>query len=144
MDIDEDLVLPQGPPQDPHQAPGLLVEYVDGSKVDSNFVRELTPERQIQMILPDRKLSTCSASSGRVADVFQRDEHDEQMILFTNPVSKLDHVVLIDDASTTQTWEPTDPNFIDNYFGLLYTLLDGRGDIGFDYELVWKHFGEPG
>ncbi|KAF5387218.1 hypothetical protein D9757_006839 [Collybiopsis confluens] len=90
-----------------------------------------------------RKLSTCSASSGRVADVFQRDEHDEQMILFTNPVSKLDHVVLIDDASTTQTWEPTDPNFIDNYFGLLYTLLGGRGDIGFDYELVWKHFGEP-
>ena len=78
-----------------------------------------------------------------VADVAQRDWHSEQVILYTNPTTKLDHAVLIDFASTTQTWEPHELNFIQNYFGLLRVLLGGEGDVGLDPQLVWKHYGEP-
>ena len=63
------------------------------------------------------------------------------MLLCTNPTTDLDHAVLIDFASTTQTWEAHELNFINNYFGMLHVLL-GR-DIGLDAELVWRHFGEP-
>ena len=76
-----------------------------------------------------------------VADVSQRDWHSDQVILYTNPTTKLDHAVLIDFASTTQTWEPHELNFINNYFRLLHILLDS--DVPLDSELVWKHYGEP-
>jgi hypothetical protein len=76
-----------------------------------------------------------------VADVSQRDWHSDQVILYTNPTTKLDHAVLIDFASTTQTWEPHELNFIGNYFGLFRVLLDS--DIALDRERVWKHYGEP-
>jgi hypothetical protein len=78
-----------------------------------------------------------------VADVSQRDWHNEQVILYTNPITKLDHAVLIDFAATTQTWEPDELNLIQNYFGLLHVLLSRRGDVWLDPELVWKHFGDP-
>ena len=76
-----------------------------------------------------------------VADVSQRDWHSDQVILYTNPTTKLDHVVLIDFASTTQTWEPHELNYIGNYFGLLNVLLDS--DVALDSEQVWKYYGEP-
>ena len=76
-----------------------------------------------------------------VADISQRDWHSDQVILYTNPTTKLDHAVLIDFASTTQTWEPHELNLIENYFSLLHTLLDS--DVPLDSELVWKHYGEP-
>jgi hypothetical protein len=72
-----------------------------------------------------------------VADVSQRDWHSNQVILYTNHTTKLDHAVLIDFASTTQTWEPHELNYIQNYFGLL------QADVALDSELVWKHYGEP-
>lgn len=78
-----------------------------------------------------------------VADISQRDWHAGQILLYTNPTTKLDHAVLIDFASTTQTWKPDEPNFINNYFGVLRVLLGNEGDVGFDVEVVWKHFGEP-
>ncbi|KAF5387197.1 hypothetical protein D9757_006846 [Collybiopsis confluens] len=116
---------------------GLLMEYIDARKPSSP---ELTPERQIQTIASCRH----AVRVLDIADVAQRDWHDEQVVLYTNPISKLDHAILVDFASTTQTWGPTDLNYIDNYFGLLHTLLGRRGDsIGLNYELVWKHFGEP-
>jgi hypothetical protein len=34
-------------------------------------------------------------------------------------------------------------NSIQNYFGLIHTLLGRRGDVALDPELVWKHYGEP-
>ena len=76
-----------------------------------------------------------------VADVSQRDWHSDQLILYTNPTTKLNHVVLIDFASTTQTWEPHELNYIGNYFELLVILLDS--DIALDAERVWKCYGEP-
>jgi hypothetical protein len=50
--------------------------------------------------------------------------------------------VLIDFASTTQTYSLDKLNYIANYCGILQILLDGEGN-GFNPELVWKHFGEP-
>jgi len=44
---------------------------------------------------------------------------------------------LIDFVSTTQTWEPEERNYLDNYFHVLRILRDG-----FDPELVWGHFGD--
>ncbi|KIJ51088.1 hypothetical protein M422DRAFT_44280 [Sphaerobolus stellatus SS14] len=104
---------------------GLLMGYIEGCELDSDFARELSPAHILD-----------------VAGVSQRDWHNGQ-ILYTNPTTTIDHVVLIDFASTTQTWEPHELNFIDNYFGTLHVLLGRRGDVGFDPELVWKHYGEP-
>ena len=78
-----------------------------------------------------------------VADVAQRDWHNEQVMLYTNPSSKLDHAVLIDFASTTQTWESHELNPVQNYFDLLHVLLGRQGAVGLDPDLVWKHYGEP-
>jgi len=117
---------------------GLLLEYVDGWGLDSDFTRELSPDRQITMIKSCRHATRVLD----VADVSQRDWHAGQILLYTNPTTKLDHAVLIDFASTTQTWKPDEPNFI-NYFGVLRVLLGNEGDVGFDVEVVWKHFGEP-
>jgi hypothetical protein len=50
--------------------------------------------------------------------------------------------VLVDFASTTQTWALDKLNYIANYRGILQILLGGEGN-GFNTELVWKHYGEP-
>ena len=60
------------------------------------------------------------------------------------PNTKIDHAVLTDFALTTQTWEPTELNHIQDYFGLLNVLLGRQGDVvPLDPVLVWEHFGEP-
>ncbi|CAL1712994.1 unnamed protein product [Somion occarium] len=118
---------------------GLLMEYIEGWALDSEFARKLSADRQIKMIESCRH----AARVLDLADVSQRDWHDGQIILYTNPTTELDHAVLIDFASTTQTWLPDEVNYIANYFGVLHVLLGGQGDIGLDTELVWKHFGEP-
>jgi hypothetical protein len=64
------------------------------------------------------------------------------MLLHRNSKTKVDHAVLIDFASTTQTWDTDVLNNIANYFGILRILLNGQGS-GFDADLVWKHYGEP-
>lgn len=78
-----------------------------------------------------------------VADVSQRDWHNGQILLYTNPTTKLDHAVLIDFASTTQTYESHQLNYLSNYIDTLYVLLGRQGDVGLDPELVWQYFGEP-
>ncbi|KIK59494.1 hypothetical protein GYMLUDRAFT_60064 [Collybiopsis luxurians FD-317 M1] len=118
---------------------GLLMEYIDGWKLDSSFAQGLAPDRQMKMIQSCRH----AARVLDVADISQRDWHSDQVILYTNPTTKVDHAVLIDFASTTQTWEPHERNYIANYFGLLYVLLGRQGDVELDPELVWKHYGEP-
>lgn len=57
--------------------------------------------------------------------------------------STIDHVVLIDFASTTQTFDPQNPNLTSNYFNLLRVLLSRKGDIHIDPDLVSDYFGEP-
>ena len=78
-----------------------------------------------------------------VADINQRDWHSGQILLYTNPTTKLDHAVLIDFASTTQTWDLEKLNHLENYFGSLRVLLSHEGDAGLDPDLVWEHYGEP-
>ena len=43
----------------------------------------------------------------------------------------------------TQTWEPDEVNFIDNYVAVLRILLGRMEPVGIDPRLVWEHFGEP-
>jgi hypothetical protein len=78
-----------------------------------------------------------------IADVSQRDWHSGQVILTTDPTTHADHAVLIDFASTTQTWEPQELNHIHNYFHMFRVLLGRVGDVALDSNLVWEHFGEP-
>ncbi|KAF8957526.1 hypothetical protein BDZ97DRAFT_1846024, partial [Flammula alnicola] len=118
---------------------GLLLEYIEGWGLDSDFAKELSRDRQVTMIQSCRH----AARVLDVADVSQRDWHAGQILLYTNPTTKLDHAVLIDFASTTQTWEPDELNYIHNYFGVLRVLLGREGEGGFDPELVWEHYREP-
>ncbi|KAF8874525.1 hypothetical protein CPB84DRAFT_1853586 [Gymnopilus junonius] len=118
---------------------GLLIEYIEGWELASDFTRELSPGRQIKLIQSCRH----AVRVLDVGDVSQRDWHDGQILLYTNPTTKLDHAVLIDFASTTQTWQPEELNYISNYFGLFQVLRGVTGDPGFDRELVMKHYGEP-
>ncbi|KIM43985.1 hypothetical protein M413DRAFT_433218 [Hebeloma cylindrosporum] len=117
---------------------GILMEYIEGFDIAPEFAWTLSIERQIDMIRSCRH----AARVLDVADISQRDWHSGQILLHTNLKSKLDHAVLIDFASTTQTWEPDVLNMIENYFGILRILLDGKGN-GFDTGIVWKRFGEP-
>lgn len=75
-----------------------------------------------------------------MADVSQRDWHSGQIIMYTNPVTKVDHAVLIDFASTTQTWHREAPHLLMNYLEVFIVLCNCDA---FDTELVWKHFGDP-
>ncbi|KAH7916633.1 hypothetical protein BJ138DRAFT_1139528 [Hygrophoropsis aurantiaca] len=118
---------------------GILMEYIEGWGLDSDFARELSADRQIKMIQNCRH----AARVLDVGDVSQRDWHSGEILLYANPVTKLDHAVLIDFASTTQTWEENELNYIHNYFGILRVLLGREGDVGFDPELVWKYFEDP-
>ncbi|KAH6909819.1 hypothetical protein BKA70DRAFT_1472060 [Coprinopsis sp. MPI-PUGE-AT-0042] len=139
---------------------GLLMEYIEGWRLDSEYVRDLPPARQAQMV---RSLELALAARAHnhgslsfrfkavvtehafsiVADVSQRDWHSKQVILTTNPMTKVDHAVLVDFANTTQTWEPHEPNFIDNYWGMFQVLLGKDGDVALDSKLVLEHYGEP-
>ena len=51
--------------------------------------------------------------------------------------------MFVDFGSTSQTFDPHKPSYIENYFGAFHVLLGGEGDVGFDSKLVWEHFGEP-
>ncbi|KIJ23930.1 hypothetical protein M422DRAFT_39364, partial [Sphaerobolus stellatus SS14] len=67
---------------------GLLMEYIEGWELDSHFARELSPGRQIKMIQSCRH----AARILDVGDVSQRDWHNGQILLYTNPTTKVDHV----------------------------------------------------
>lgn len=132
---------------------GLLLEHIEGRDLDTEVEKELSPERQINIVclsdyhyqdqLTSSQIQSCrhGARVLDVADVSQRDWHAGQILLHTNPTTKLDHAVFIDFASTTQTWETEELNFLNNYFQVLRILM--RKKTGFDPELVWKYFGEP-
>ncbi|KAF8162116.1 hypothetical protein BJ912DRAFT_1006667 [Pholiota molesta] len=112
---------------------GLLMEYTDGCTLGSE---ELSVERQINMI------QSCHHATRvlDVADVSQCDWHSGQIIMYTNPITKIDHAILIDFASTTQTWHRDGPHRLSNYREVFFILVNCDA---FDVELVWKHFGDP-
>ncbi|KAJ3974805.1 hypothetical protein EV361DRAFT_597645 [Lentinula raphanica] len=118
---------------------GLLLEYIEGWKLDSDFTRNMSPERQIAVIQSCRH----AVRVLDIADIAQCDWHNEQLLLCTNPVTKVDHAVLIDFALTMQTWKADEPVLLDNYFHMFRILLGWQGDSGLSQELVWKYYGEP-
>ncbi|KAJ3541368.1 hypothetical protein NM688_g6094 [Phlebia brevispora] len=120
---------------------GLLMEYIAGHSLDSqaDLIRKWGADRQIQLIQSCRH----AARILDLGDVSQKDWHAGQIMVFTNPLTNLDQAVLVDFASTTQTYSPDQMNFLQNYFHVLHILLGRRGDVGLQENLVWKHFGEP-
>ena len=91
------------------------------------------------MITPSRSKVVVKQRVLDVADVSQRDRHSDQFILYTNHTTKLDHAVLIDFVSTTQTWEPHVLNYIRNYLASTPCLVDKA--VLLDPWFVWKHHG---
>ncbi|KAI0091631.1 hypothetical protein BDY19DRAFT_991317 [Irpex rosettiformis] len=76
---------------------GLLMEYIEGSALDSDFVQGLDEGRQIDVI----KCCRHAARILDVADINQRDWHNGQILVSSHTTSHLDDAVLIDFASTT-------------------------------------------
>ncbi|KAI0339230.1 hypothetical protein BDW22DRAFT_611201 [Trametopsis cervina] len=119
---------------------GLIMEYIEGYALGSTHTRALSDERQIAIIESCRH----SVRALDVADIRQFDWHEDQILVYHNPTTLLDHAVLIDFAFTTQTWSLEQLNLIQNYFGMWRALRCGeKGDRGPKPELVWEHFGEP-
>ncbi|KAF9486117.1 hypothetical protein BDN70DRAFT_926827 [Pholiota conissans] len=116
---------------------GLLMEYIEGGDLDSGFAKDLSPGRQIDFIRSCRD----AVRVLDVADINQCDWHIGQILLHTTPDTSINHVVFIDLASTTQTWDPNTPNRLTNYSNVFSTLLDEESP--FDRELVWENYGEP-
>ncbi|KAJ3767805.1 hypothetical protein FB446DRAFT_753756 [Lentinula raphanica] len=118
---------------------GLLMEYIEGWTLKSNLTRKMSPERQISVIQSGRH----AVRVLDVADIAQCDWHHEQLLLCNNSATKPDHVVLIDFASTMQTWDVDEPILLRNFIHMFRVLLGKSGDSGLDPELVWKYYGEP-
>ncbi|KAI0339220.1 hypothetical protein BDW22DRAFT_1431831 [Trametopsis cervina] len=119
---------------------GLLVEYIEGYDLGSTHVRSLSDERQVALIQSCRH----GARVLDAADVSQRDWHEGQVLVHKSPTTQLEHAVLIDFASTTQTWSLEQLNLLQNYFGMWRALRCGEiVDGGPKPELVWEYFGEP-
>ncbi|KAF5344205.1 hypothetical protein D9756_011326 [Leucocoprinus leucothites] len=118
---------------------GLLMEYIEGWSLNSAYAQELSPDRQAMMIRSARQASRVLD----VADITQHDWHSGQILLYTNPSTKLDHVVLIDFNFTSQTWDLDELNSYDNYFGVLRVLLGHEGNVAIKPEFVWDNFGDP-
>lgn len=78
-----------------------------------------------------------------IADVSQRDWHPGQMIVTTNPRTRIDHAVFIDLAMVTQTWEPDEVNYLANCHNVFRILLGSMGPVGIDPELVWEFYDKP-
>ncbi|KAG6894544.1 hypothetical protein C0992_005678 [Termitomyces sp. T32_za158] len=117
---------------------GLLMEYIESQEVTTNIEPALSHERQIKMIESCRH----AARILNVGDVGQHDWHSGQVLLHTNPMTEVDHVVLVDFGLTMQTYDEDDPTYcLQNYGGMLDVLL--YRNPTFDLGLVWKHFGEP-
>ncbi|KAF9485067.1 hypothetical protein BDN70DRAFT_707202 [Pholiota conissans] len=118
---------------------GLLIEFLEGGDLRSEYAKKLSMDEKIQTIQSCRH----AARVLDVADVRQSDWYTGQVLVHRIPQSKLAHAVLIDFASTTQTWDLDVPKLLDNYYGAFLVLLDWAYEAGFDGTLVWNHFGEP-
>lgn len=77
-----------------------------------------------------------------LADVSQHDWHPGQILIRTEPSTQIDHAVLIDFASTSQTVASDDRILLQNYVGMFSVLRGRAGPVSLDEQLVWKYFGE--
>ncbi|KAG6889616.1 hypothetical protein C0995_016142 [Termitomyces sp. Mi166 len=121
-------------------SPSLCLKLLDDRFQEFDRPNEKDPDD-----LHDRNFSRWMIQSSRhaarvldVSDIGQYDWHEGQVLFYTNPITGIDHAILVDFGLTSQTYEEERPNFIDNYFGMRYTLR-----IAFDEELIWKYYEEP-
>ncbi|KAI0091004.1 hypothetical protein BDY19DRAFT_1046768 [Irpex rosettiformis] len=121
---------------------GLLMEYIEGTKLHSGADvqdPEISADRQITLIKSCRH----GARVLDIADIAQHDWHQGQVLLYTNPTSKIDHAIFIDFASTSQTYSVDNMVLTDNYINLFMVLSGRCGSVWLDEELVWDNYGEP-
>ncbi|KJA22724.1 hypothetical protein HYPSUDRAFT_40837 [Hypholoma sublateritium FD-334 SS-4] len=118
---------------------GLLMEYIDGHTLNSDFVLASGREAQVQMIQSCRH----AVRVLNAGDVTQRDWHPRQALIHTNAATGLPYAVFLDFAYTTQTWDVDAPNYMGNYFDVFTLLLGQLGPVAFDADLVLDHFGDP-
>ncbi|KAF9485064.1 hypothetical protein BDN70DRAFT_989108, partial [Pholiota conissans] len=118
---------------------GLLIEFVEGGDLRSEYVKNLSTEEKIQTIKSIRH----GIRVLDVSDICQRDWCAGQIMVHTTPAQKLTHVVLIDFASTTQTWDPDQPILLDNHSPIFLMLIRWARSVGFAQGLIWEHFDEP-
>ncbi|KAI0783445.1 hypothetical protein C8Q75DRAFT_783049 [Abortiporus biennis] len=116
---------------------GILMEYIDGWALSSNNAKNLSDERQ------DKVIESCRHATRvlDMADITQFDWHPGQILIHTNPSTKVDHCVLIDFAITNQTWSSIVPNWTINYMEMIRVVFDKKA--GLKPDLIWKHFAEP-
>ncbi|KAI0091006.1 hypothetical protein BDY19DRAFT_904509 [Irpex rosettiformis] len=121
---------------------GLLMEYIEGTKLHSGADiqdPEISADRQIALIKSCRH----GARVLDIADIAQHDWHRGQVLLYTNPTSKIDHAMFIDFASTSQTYSVDNMVLTRNYINLFMVLSGRCGSVWLDEELVWDNYGEP-
>jgi len=115
------------------------MEYIDGQALDYEIFRNLSPSRQIKLV---NKILGPGMTETRfviqiksfrhgirvldLADVTQLDWHRGQILLHTDPTTKIDHAVLIDFADTFQTTEIEIMNRASNYSGALCLFAYNR------------------
>ena len=76
-------------------------------------------------------------------DIHQYDWHSGQILLFTNPTSKIDHAVFFDFALTAQSYSVDQMAYMNNYFMILRVLLGRLGETCVDEMRVWDNYGKP-
>ncbi|KAG6887344.1 hypothetical protein C0995_015939 [Termitomyces sp. Mi166 len=116
---------------------GLLMEYIEGQEINSNTQPALSHERQIKMVESCRH----AVHALDVGDISQRDWHSGQILLYTNPITQVNHAVLVDFGLTTQTYQEENLNYLGNYGGMLTVLV--YQNCMLNRSLIWKHFEEP-
>ncbi|KAG8823537.1 hypothetical protein FRC19_003626 [Serendipita sp. 401] len=117
---------------------GMLLEYIPGLPLDSDGVRALSTERQIQFIQSCRH----GARILDVADIAQHDWHSDQILVHTSP-NELTHAVLLDLASTSQTINPNKLHACHNFNGCLMALSGSLGPVGIKADLLLENYGTP-
>ncbi|KAI0091013.1 hypothetical protein BDY19DRAFT_1046776 [Irpex rosettiformis] len=115
---------------------GLLMEYIEGTKLHSGSGVEVSADRQIALIKSCRH----GARVLDTADIAQHDWHRGQILFYTNPTSKLDHGVFIDFAITSQTYSVDRSVLTRNYLKVLMVLLGDFGDVWLNPALVWDYY----
>ena len=131
------------------------MEYIDGQSLDYEKFGRLSRSRQMNLVnqltsgatenWPDFWIRSLRQGNRvlDLSDVTQHDWHRGQILLHTRAITNIDHVVLIDFGSATQTWEIEIINNASNFFGAMSIFLNDAEKFGLGEWLILDCFGEP-
>jgi len=120
------------------------MEYIDEQSLDYEKFGRLSRSRQMNLVnqltsgatenWPDFWIRSLRQGNRvlDLADVTQHDWHRGQILLHTSPITNIDHVVLIDFGSATQTWEIEIINNASNFFGAMSVFFNDAEKFGLD------------